>query len=117
MLIRQIKIWLMFSALILISALAISAQSDSGGAKTTPETQNAADDLHQCSQMLDQSLAEARALKLYAAQLEKLVEIQNSILAKKDEEISEQKKLIAIYEKRKGTKISFLFGLIKFTKN
>lgn|GEM_PF-6771504 len=67
--------------------------------------------------MLDQSTAEVRALKSQAAALEKLNAINGEIAAKKDEQIAEQKKLIAVYEKRKGTKISFLFGLIKFTKN
>jgi len=103
-------------ALILISGLAISAQSGSGGATTIRETVSA-DDIVECSRMLDQSTAEVRALKSQAAALEKLNAINGEIAAKKDEQIAEQKKLIAVYEKRKGTKISFLFGLIKFTKN
>lgn len=67
--------------------------------------------------MLDQSIAEVRAMKAYAAQLEKLAGVQSAIIAKKDEQILEQKRLVEIYEKRRGTKLSFLFGLIKFTKN
>lgn len=66
--------------------------------------------------MLDQSIAEVRALKQKAAALEQLNAINKEIIAKKDEQIAEQKKLIDIYEKRRGTRISFLFGLIKFTK-
>jgi len=67
--------------------------------------------------MLDQSIAEVRALKAKAAALEQLAGIQKDIIARKDEQIAEQAKLIAIYEKRKGTTISFLFGLIKIRKN
>lgn len=67
--------------------------------------------------MLDQSIAEVRALKAKAAALEQLVAIQKDIIARKDEQIAEQAKLIAIYEKRKGTTISFFFGLIKIRKN
>lgn len=67
--------------------------------------------------MLDQSIAEVRALKAKAAALDQLVAIQKDIIARKDEQITEQAKLIGIYEKRKGTTISFLFGLIKIRKN
>jgi hypothetical protein len=55
--------------------------------------------------------------------LEALVEKQNQLLAlndeiikKKESIIADQADLIAIYEKRKGTTISFFFGLIKFRK-
>jgi hypothetical protein len=67
--------------------------------------------------MLDQSIAEARALKSKVSALEQLVNLDNQIIAKKDDAIAEQKKLIDIYEKRKGMRISFLFGLIKISKN
>lgn len=67
--------------------------------------------------MLDQSIAEVRALKAKAAALEELNDLNKQIIAKKDETIAEQKKLIEIYEKRKGTRISFLWGLIKIRKN
>lgn len=67
--------------------------------------------------MLDQSIAEVRALKAKAAALEELNDLNTQIIAKKDETIAEQKKLIEIYEKRKGTRISFLWGLIKIRKN
>lgn len=67
--------------------------------------------------MLDQSIAEVRALKTKTASLEQLRGINNEIIGKKDEQIAELKKLIEIYEKRKGTTISFFFGLIKIRKN
>ncbi len=67
--------------------------------------------------MLDQSIEEVRAFKAKTAALEELVGLQKQVIARKDETIAEQAKLIAIYEKRKGTRISFLFGLIKITKN
>jgi flagellar motility protein MotE (MotC chaperone) len=67
--------------------------------------------------MLDQSIAEVRALKAKVTALEQLVGLDNQILAKKDETIADQKRLIDIYEKRKGTTVSFLFGLIKIRKN
>lgn len=85
----------------------------------TPATASAAslaDDLKACSQMLDQSIEEVRALKKKAAALEELTALQKQIIERKDEVIAEQKKLIDVYEKRKGTRISFLFGLIKITK-
>ena len=96
---------------------AISAQSESGGAKITPPTASASNDLSDCAQMLDQSIAEARALKDKVAALEQLVSLDDQIIKKKDDAIADQAKLIDIYEKRKGTRISFLFGLIKFSKN
>lgn len=67
--------------------------------------------------MLDQSIEEVRALKAKVAALESLRSINNEIIAKKDEQIADQAKLISIYEKRKGTTLSFFFGLIKFTKH
>ena len=67
--------------------------------------------------MLDQSIEEVRALKAKTAAFEQLVDLQKQIITRKDETIAEQKKLIEMYEKRKGTRISFLFGLIKITKN
>ena len=93
------------------------AQSNGGGATTTPATASADDQLRDCTQMLDQSIEEVRALKAKAAALEQLVAIQKEIIARKDEQIAEQAKLISIYERRKGTTISFLFGLIKIRKN
>lgn len=67
--------------------------------------------------MLDQSIAEVRALKEVAANLEKLNSIKDQIIVKKDEQIAGQKTLIEAYEKRKGLRVSFLFGLIKISKN
>ncbi len=66
--------------------------------------------------MLDQSIAEVKALKDKAAALEELNRLNREIIAKKDETIAEQAKLIGVYEKRKGTTISFFFGLIKIRK-
>lgn len=76
-----------------------------------------AEDLRDCTQMLDQSIAEVKAIMEKSAALAELVAIQKEIIAKKDEQIGEQKKLIDIYEKRKGTTVSFFFGLIKIRKN
>jgi len=67
--------------------------------------------------MLDQSIAEVRALKSVVANLETLNSIKDQIIEKKDEQITGQKTLIEVYERRKGLRISFLFGLIKVTKN
>lgn len=115
--IRQTLIWAMFLVLTLAAATAISAQSEPSSAPTTRTTASVESDLRDCSQMLDQSIEEVRALKAKAAALEQLVAIQKEIIARKDEQIAEQAKLIAIYERRKGTTISFLFGLIKIRKN
>jgi hypothetical protein len=67
--------------------------------------------------MLDQSIAENRALKDENGTLKKLHAVDKQIIAKKDETIADQKSLIEIYEKRKGLRVSFLFGLIKISKN
>ena len=67
--------------------------------------------------MLDQSIAEVRALKAKIAALEQLVALDERIIAKKDDAIGDQAKLITMYEKRKGTELSFLWGLIKFRKH
>ncbi len=66
--------------------------------------------------MLDQSIAEVRALKAKVAATEQLAAVRAEIITHKDEIIAEQKKLIDQYEKRKGTTLSFFFGLIKFRK-
>jgi hypothetical protein len=95
----------------------ISAQSGDGGVRTTPATQSVSDELRDCSQMLDQSIAEVRALKAKVAALEQLNGLNGQIIVKKDETIADQAKLIGIYEKRKGLRVSFLFGLIKVSKN
>ncbi len=92
------------------------AQSNQNGVPITPATASA-DDLSDCAQMLDQSIEEVRALKKVLAAQEKLNVLNDAIIEKKDAVIAEQEKQIAIYEKRKGTRISFLFGLIKITKN
>ena len=115
---RIMRILILTVLLILTAGIAsqISAQSNDGGARTT-QTTASADELRDCSQMLDQSIAEARALKAKVTALEQLVNLDNQIIAKKDETIGEQKKLIDLYEKRRGTRISFLFGLIKISKN
>jgi hypothetical protein len=76
-----------------------------------------ADDLKECTQMLDQTLDELKALKGYAASLEKRTAIDDAIQKKQSETIDQQGKLIAIYEKKKGTTISFFFGLVKIKKN
>jgi hypothetical protein len=67
--------------------------------------------------MLDQTLDELKALKGYAASLEKRTAIDDAIQKKQSETIDQQGKLIAIYEKKKGTTISFFFGLVKIKKN
>jgi hypothetical protein len=59
----------------------------------------------------------AEALKTYAASLEKKSAIDEAIEKKQAETIDQQGKLIAIYEKKKGTTISFFFGLVKIKKN
>jgi chromosome segregation ATPase len=83
-----------------------------------PATVNASeDDLKECTQMLDQTLDELKALKAYAASLEKKSSIDEAIEKKQAETIASQGKLIAIYEKKRGTTISFFFGLVKIKKN
>jgi hypothetical protein len=67
--------------------------------------------------MLDQSIEENRALKKENASLTKLHSVDKQIIANKDDTIDQQGKLIAIYEKKKGTTISFFFGLVKIKKN
>lgn len=92
------------------------AQSNDAGATTTRTIASAESDLRDCTQMLDQSIAEVRALKAKVAAVEQLAAVRSEIIDRKDQVISEQKKLIDQYEKRKGTTLSFLFGLIKFRK-
>jgi hypothetical protein len=67
--------------------------------------------------MLDQTLDELKTLKSYAASLEKKSAVDDAIEKKQAETIDQQGKLIAIYEKKKGTTISLFFGLVKIKKN
>jgi hypothetical protein len=48
---------------------------------------------------------------------QKLAKLNEDLIVKKDEIISNQTKLIGEYERRKGLTVSFLFGLIKIRKN
>lgn len=116
---RIMQMLILATFLILTAAIGtqISAQSGGSGAPTTQPTANANDDLRECTQMLDQSIAEVRALKEKMRALEQLRNLDSQIISKKDEIIAGQKKLIDEYEKRKGLTVSFLFGLIKFRKN
>lgn len=116
---RIMRALILTAFLVLIAGLGtqISAQSGDGGARTTQTTASAeSDELRDCVQMLDQSIAEVRALKARVASLEQLRSLDSQIIAKKDETIADQKKLIDIYEKRRGLRVSFLFGLIKISK-
>jgi hypothetical protein len=115
-LIRLTLISLILSTAILLLATATSAQSVESSAKSIPTTPNA-DDLKDCTQMLDQTLDELKQLKTYAASLEKKSAIDEAIEKKQGETIDQQGKLIAIYEKKKGTTISLFFGLVKIKKN
>jgi hypothetical protein len=48
---------------------------------------------------------------------QKLAKLNEDLIVKKDEIISNQTKLIGEYERRKGLTVSFLFGLVKIRKN
>lgn len=97
-------------------ATATSAQSSSGGVTTTQTTQNANRDLSDCVQMLDQSIAETRALRSQSAALQALIAANDEVIKRLRSQIEEQQRLIETYERRKGVRVSFLFGLIKITK-
>lgn len=113
------RIQLLILSLTAIAALATatSAQSASGGAATTQTTQNANRDLSDCVQMLDQSIAETRALRSQSAALQALATANEEVIRKLQFQIEEQRKLIELYERRKGIRVSIFFGLLKITKN
>jgi hypothetical protein len=114
---RPTLILLTLSIVILLAATATSAQSAESSASSIPKTANVADDLKDCTQMLDQTLDELKALKAYVVSLEKKAAVDDAIEKKQGETIDQQGKLIAIYEKKRGTTISFFFGLVKIKKN
>ncbi|MBT0646927.1 hypothetical protein KJJ93_28480, partial [Escherichia coli] len=73
--------------------------------------------LQDCSQMLDQSIEEVRAQRELIERLEQLNKVLTDLLLLRNQQLEEQEKLIEVYEKRRGLRISFLFGLIKISKN
>ncbi len=115
--ISQIKMLITCLITTAILATAILAQSAKGGAANIRPTRSAENDLRDCSQMLDQSLAETRVLKEQIAALEKLAAAQLEVIEKLREQAGEQKKMIELYERRRGMRISFFWGLIKVQKN
>lgn len=67
--------------------------------------------------MLEQSLAEIRALRSHSAALQALATANEEVIRKLQFQIEEQRKLIELYERRKGIRVSIFFGLLKITKN
>ncbi|MCV4753020.1 hypothetical protein OFC37_26480, partial [Escherichia coli] len=67
--------------------------------------------------MLDQSIEEVRAQRELIERLEQLNKVLTDLLLLRNQQLEDQKKLIEVYEKRRGLRISFLFGLIKISKN
>lgn len=100
--------------LIFAFALTVSAQTEN---KTITISQETAD---KCAKAFDEVIAVRQVVIALQTEIEKRKELQkisDDLIAKKDEVIANQNKLIIEYEKRKGTTLSFLFGLIKFRKN
>lgn len=117
-LIRLCIILILFCA---ATAINIAGQTrETVSAKNSPPTQ-AADDI--CNQRLAKTLdaleAAESAVKTMQATIEaqrKLTEINEMLIAKKDEIIKNQAELLKIYEKEKGVTVSFFFGLLKIRK-
>jgi hypothetical protein len=110
--------------LLIISTILFAATVISSTAQTRPED-SASDSrtIQVANERLAKTLDALEKSEALNKTLEALVEKQNQLLAlndeiikKKESIIADQADLIAIYEKRKGTTISFFFGLIKFRK-
>lgn len=98
------------------------AKPEQNGAKITNQTPNAASDLAECSQMLDQSLAEVRACKDLAEdrldqimKRDELLELDQKEITRLKSMLDTAEKLIQRLEKQCST-TSFLFGLIKIKR-
>jgi hypothetical protein len=66
---------------------------------------------------LEQAQKVVEILQAEILNRQKLAKLNEDLIVKKDEIISNQTKLIGEYERRKGLTVSFLFGLIKIRKN
>lgn len=62
---------------------------------------------------LEKTQALVKALEAQIATLNRLNQVNAELLTAKDGIINDQAKLIEIYKKQTGRKISFLFGLVK----
>jgi uncharacterized coiled-coil protein SlyX len=105
------------------TAINTKAQTpDDASAKDSRKIQPVARD-EACNQRLAKTLdaldAAETAIKTLQAALQaqkKLAEINDAVVAKKDEIIKSQNDLIKIYEKEKGITVSIFFGLVKIRK-
>ncbi len=117
-LIRLLIILTMCFAATAINTKAQTQENDS--AKNSLKIQ-AADDI--CNQRLAKTLdaleaAESaiKSLQMTIEAQQKLAEINNEIITKKDELTKNQSDLLKIYDREKGTTISFFWGLLKIKK-
>lgn len=120
---KQMRIRLLIISAIFCAAIAINIKAqtqENGSVKSFPTTQ-AADDV--CNQRLAKTLdaldaAEStiKTLQVVIEAQNKLAEINDRLVVKKDEIIKSQNDLIKTYDKEKGITISFFFGLLKIRK-
>ena len=120
---KQTLIKLLMISTMFCAATAINTRAqtqDDGSAKSTPKIRPA-DDV--CDQRLAKTLdaleaaeAAVKTLQAAIAAQNKLAEINDAVIAKKDEIIKSQSDLIKTYEKEKGLTVSFFFGLLKIRK-
>lgn len=104
------------------TAINIEAQTQSGdSAKSFRMTQAAVDDI--CNRRLAKTLdaleaaeTTVKTLQVAIEEQSKLAEINDRLIAKKDEIIKSQSDLIKNYDKNKGLTISLFFGLLKIRK-
>lgn len=100
------------------SADSVSSSQTTQPVVITAQRTDALDDV--CEQRLAKTLdalektqALVKALEAQIATLNRLNQVNAELLTAKDGIINDQAKLIEIYKKQTGRKISFLFGLVK----
>lgn len=117
----RIKLLIISAMFYAATAINIKAQTQKNDSAKSSRTIQAADDV--CSQRLTKTLdaleaAEATVRTLQAAieAQDKLAEIHDRLVGRKEEIIKSQSDLIKNYDKEKGVTISFFFGLLKIRK-
>jgi hypothetical protein len=114
MLIRLGMILIIACVLTVINSTAQTRPEDSASDSRTIQVAN--ERLAKTLDALEKSEALNKTLEALVEKQNQLLALNDEIIKKKESIIADQADLIAIYEKRKGTTISFFFGLIKFRK-
>lgn len=123
-----IKLFLILTVLLIGVATNTQAQTPTNDTVTASRMMSDATECEKNLRLVNQRLEKVldaleqaeKVVEILQAEIlnrQKLAKLNEDLIVKKDEIISNQTKLIGEYERRKGLTVSFLFGLVKIRKN